>query len=556
MKQSVLVIMAVISLCFLSAQTDPEWVWAHGGGSVNVDSGRGVSTDSLGNCYLAGWYNGAATFGPLSLTSNAASNDVVVIKMNPAGEILWAVSAGGIYSDNAYAITTLPGGISLVTGEFYGTASFGTNTISAGDAAGAFVAAISPTGEWLWANSASGSGFGEERGYGIAADEFGNGYVTGYIKGNASFGSLTVNTSSGDDPAAFVAKIGAGGVWNWVVTGGGTSWANPAQAYAVATDRNGHVYFTGYYLSTFDIGLGSLTSNGSGDVFIACLNYSGQPLWARGAGGNSVDVGAGIAADPDGNCYVTGYFENTTSFGQLPLTGQGGTDIFVTKLASNGDFLWARQAGGNSSDQAKGIAADSDGCCYIAGYYAGAAGFGTFALNSIDYTTDIFAAKLDSFGNWVWAESAGSNAEEYAMGVGCDNAGNCYVTGNYSGTVMFGDNQVTGNYLDIFIAKHSSAAVGNNDQTGPQSLSLSVLYDAYPNPVRSGQDINIKTDLAKGDTGTLSLYNLRGQKLASYPQKAGENLTNVNTGNLPSGMYFYRLKTNSVNTAGKLLILN
>ncbi|HRU48088.1 MAG TPA: SBBP repeat-containing protein, partial [Candidatus Syntrophosphaera sp.] len=65
-------------------------------------------------------------------------------------------------------------------------------------------------------------------------------------------------------------------------------------------------------------------------------------LWAKKAGGTGSDWGYGIAVDTSGNSYVTGYFKGTATFGSTNLTSNGGYDIFVAKLDSSGNWLWAK----------------------------------------------------------------------------------------------------------------------------------------------------------------------------------------------------------------------
>src|SRR5205085_8027117 len=76
------------------------------------------------------------------------------------------------------------------------------------------------------------------------------------------------------------------------------------------------------------------------------------PLWARNMGSSgSDDWGLGVAADPNGNVYATGRFSGTASFGTLPtLASKGGTNAYVTRLDSAGNFQWAQRMGGETTN--------------------------------------------------------------------------------------------------------------------------------------------------------------------------------------------------------------
>ena len=73
-------------------------------------------------------------------------------------------------------------------------------------------------------------------------------------------------------------------------------------------------------------------------------------LWAINAGGSNNDYCYSIGVDASGNIYVTGYFQGTATFGSNTLTSNGSSDIFIAKLDSSGNWLWARNAGGSSRD--------------------------------------------------------------------------------------------------------------------------------------------------------------------------------------------------------------
>ncbi|MEN6446018.1 MAG: SBBP repeat-containing protein [Candidatus Cloacimonas sp.] len=95
-------------------------------------------------------------------------------------------------------------------------------------------------------------------------------------------------------------------------------------------------------------------------------------LWAKKAGGKSDDYGNSIAVDANGNSYVTGtFYGSSATFGSTTLTGSGYDDIFVAKMDSNGNWLWARQAGGTLSDLGNSIAVDANGNSYVTGTFDG-----------------------------------------------------------------------------------------------------------------------------------------------------------------------------------------
>ncbi|MEZ4889227.1 MAG: SBBP repeat-containing protein [Crocinitomicaceae bacterium] len=80
-------------------------------------------------------------------------------------------------------------------------------------------------------------------------------------------------------------------------------------------------------------------------MFIAKLDANGNYLWAKSAGESSLDFGFSIAVDNQGNSYVTGRFRGSVAFGSTTLATYGSLQIFITKLDTNGNFLWAKQAG-------------------------------------------------------------------------------------------------------------------------------------------------------------------------------------------------------------------
>jgi hypothetical protein len=78
-----------------------------------------------------------------------------------------------------------------------------------------------------------------------------------------------------------------------------------------------------------------LTSNGSFDVFVAKLGASGSLVWAESFGGSDLDWSNGIAVDSAGNLYVAGYYRSTVNFDPDP----NDTPCYLTSAGNNDLFL-------------------------------------------------------------------------------------------------------------------------------------------------------------------------------------------------------------------------
>ena len=141
--------------------------------------------------------------------------------------------------------------------------------------------------------------------------------------------------------------------------------------------------------------------------------------WAQKAGGSSGDDQSNaIVVDSNGDVYVTGAFEQTATFGSTTLTSAGDDDIFVAKMNSTGHWLWAVQAGGQNDDRGMDIAIDSAGNVFLTGKFKVTATFGSDSITAPGINMiDFFVAKIDTWGNWQWVE-----------GVDCHSAGYCYGT--------------------------------------------------------------------------------------------------------------------------------
>ena len=365
-------------------------VWAKKAGGTNGDSGSAIAIDGSGDIYVTGAFYGTATFDSTTFSSTGLE-DIFIAKYDDTGNVVWARRAGGISTDAAYGIAVDGSGNSYITGDFFGSASFGSTTLTSAGSLDFFMAKYDAAGNIVWVKRAGGTD--DEYGYGIVVDGSGNSYLTGAFYGTAAFGSTTLsNTSSFYD--VFVAKFDAAGNVVWAKRAGGT---NGDSGSAIAIDGSGNSYVTGAFVGAATFGSTTFSSvGGSYDIFVAKYDAAGNVVWARRAGGTDEDSAYGIAVDGSGNSYVTGEFAGTAIFGSTTLISAGSLDFFMAKYDAAGNIVWAKRAGGTDDEYGYGIVVDGSGNSYVTGRFTGTATFGSTTLTSNGFS-DIFIARLANY---------------------------------------------------------------------------------------------------------------------------------------------------------------
>jgi gliding motility-associated-like protein len=225
----------------------------------------------------------------------------------------------------------------------------------------------------------------------------------------------------------------------------------------VSSDGAGNTYTTGYFSSGANFGTLTLSVNGVTDIFVSKNTPTGTFAWAVKAGGTGPDRGLSIKSDNAGNTYITGYYSGTATFGSQTLTSLGSQDIFIAKIDPNGTFLWARSAGGVNNDIGYGIDVDNNGNVAVTGEFTGTGTFGSFNLTSMNGSIDVFTTKLDGLGNFLWAKRGAAKFTDKGHDVAFDGTGNVYITGEFSDTITF-DIVHNNNMLNaVFTVKYNAA---------------------------------------------------------------------------------------------------
>ena len=206
-----------------------------------------------------------------------------------------------------------------------------------------------------------------------------------------------------------------------------------------------------------------------------CFTLSIKAQWAKGFGGTRADFGQAVAIDATGNVLVTGNFAGTADFDPRPgvfnltsncpcdVSNPPNSDVFLAKYNNLGNLVWAFNIGGGNADLGQSVGVDAAGNVYVTGLFWGTADFdpGTSVFNLTSAgNTDIFLAKYDPNGNFVWANRFGNNVADAGYGLKLDATGNLLLTGSFFGIVDFDPGAGVTSFdsngnTDVFFAKYN-----------------------------------------------------------------------------------------------------
>ncbi|WP_301928458.1 gliding motility-associated C-terminal domain-containing protein [Ferruginibacter sp.] len=437
--------------CFFSVRAQaPTLQWVRTFGSDANDFATAVAIEKNGDVITAGYFAGTIDFDPGPGVYNLTTNghfDFFVLKLDAAGNFIWAKSFGNTRADEAIALKLDNNGNVYITGAFDETVDFDPGPgvynlpLSGPNGFEAFMLKLNSNGDFVWARNWFNADL-----MSIEIDGTGNIYATGPFFGTADF-----------DPGPGVHNL------------------------------------TEYSLDTYNVVL---------DIYVLKLDAAGNFQWVKQMGGKSTDQAQSIKLDAQGNILTTGTFQGTADFdpgpGTFNLTATGALDIFISKLDANGNFIWAKQVGGTLEDRGRDIEADVDGNVYVCGSFASIVDFnpgtGTFNLDGNDTAGTSFILKLDGAGNYVWAKQFGTGFGS-CDAIELDNAGNVYTTGNFQGDSDFDPGPGTFNLnsngqIAIFISKLDNDGnliwAGQMAASGNYNVGLDVQVDQTGNIYTSG----------------------------------------------------------------------
>lgn len=301
---------------------------------------------------------------------------------------------------------------------------------------------------WLWGRGEGASGIDA---WAVATDNAGN--VWG---GGIRFDAAPV-TFGGSYPLPPMSGGGYQAMWAKYSSTGAVLWADATSVgstylHNLVTDVSGNVILFGAFSSpTMQIGSITLTnfySDGSSQFFIAKISPTGAVIWAINDGeaigsymymmGAAIMTAGGVTTDNAGNIYVTSAFRKpsitigTTVLNNTDVTGLT-HDIFVAKYDPSGAFIWASSVGGAREDYSFGLTHASTGNVYITGTFnSPAMSVGTSVLSDPFTQSITYIAKFSgSTGAPLWGQAAGGSNGAFGVGLASDNYGNVYMTGGF-----------------------------------------------------------------------------------------------------------------------------
>ena len=285
--------------------------------------------------------------------------------------------------------------------------------------------------------------------------------------------------SVSDSEDIFVAKISASGVFVWGTSAGGATSVD--EGIGVRALSDGSAIVVGTFEGPATFGDTVLTGTGESDAFVAKIDAAGSFAWATQAGGTSTDEAFRVSTLADGSAIFEGYFEGTAAFGATTLTSAGGEDYFVAKVTAAGSFVWATRAGGSGDDgdQSWGVSALVDGSATVTGSFERTADFGATSLTSAG-RSDVFIAKVDASGAFLWAIRAGGSNDDHGWGVGTLPDGSALAVGPFFGPAVFGSTTLSSLNYDTYVAKVVSPSAAPGSVTATAGSGQATVSWAVP----------------------------------------------------------------------------
>jgi gliding motility-associated-like protein len=399
-----------------------------------------VEIDNAGNSYITGYVTGETAFNTANVVQNAAGNgDVYVAKYDENGNFLWYKKFGGNYSDRAYDLAIGPDQNIVVTGQFFGSITFGSTTLqSEANSKDIFLLKLDPNGNVIWALKEGGSM--AENAYGVAVDNQNNIILTGQFQGNATIAGS--NFTSMIDPISnlpsfdlFISKYDPLGNPLWVLNGAAEK---EDRGLAVAVDSQDNIFLTGQYSDTLLFAGNTYNNNGYNVGFVSKISPFGQVQFFNNLRAGFV-LPYDVEVNSDDKVVITGdflgnmnyYHNNQPNYIQNPYNKK----IFILTIENSGQYVWNYTLGSESDISATSVSIDPDDNVFVTGFFS-------CALNQLHDTVpalwnsvgfkDPYVLKVSGQGNFIYAKQMGGKMDDVGHGIAVKSADKPILCGGFT----------------------------------------------------------------------------------------------------------------------------
>jgi hypothetical protein len=287
--------------------------------------------------------------------------------------------------------------------------------------------------------------------------------------------------------------------WEWAIKSDNTTATQSSTK--IKTDNLGNLFILGKSAAPSTI---NSTTLGAGNYLIKC-STGGVVEWVRNIQGQPAD----IICDSNGEIVVVGSFTGSIIVGGFTLSSNGGSDIYLLKFNSAGNYIWSRQFGSNKNDGGNTLGVDAEKNIVISGYFQDSIHFDSEVVS--DTFATFFLTKLDKNGNVTWAKKGGNN---YHAGrfINIENNGTIDVLCSFGNQCQYCNGSVVARFKPDGTQFFYNYAYGTyEDIYGFASNNLSNLYVVY----NTGSHYSTSPTLVKYD----SLMNAVWEKdLSAYGQ--------------------------------------
>ncbi len=369
---------------FLLKMANKNIIWAKHFGGIHDDHIKDMTVDAAQNIYLILTFTTSIDIFGTNLISHGGQ-DGALVKLSPAGELLWVRQLGGGSTDFLNTVLVNHNNEVLVSGKFYNSIFIEDTELVSVGTGDFFIAAYDANGGLLHIEQGGGDFTDDILSMDVDAED--NLLISGYFYGNIF---LDGNEFSTDDPTGvFVAKYDSGYELQWMRMVSGPKLYN--EIY-VASGYEGRVLVAGNFKGDIDFGGGFSLSTGEFDpqIYYACYSPSGNVLWAYSGGGDASDEVAAIDSDNHGNLYMRGFYLSSTIY-FAPLSYEyhlccGDAESFVLKIRSDGIAQWIKSEQGSGARMTD-MFCQQDGLLLTGGIFNGELTLDDISLNE----SDVFA---------------------------------------------------------------------------------------------------------------------------------------------------------------------